>query len=66
MNEKIKRILKRKAEIRAKLDAQIQGTIELTEEEIQALQGELTNLNAEEEAVLMRIKNKKKETKQKP
>lgn len=52
MNEKLKRILKRKAEIRAKLDAQIQGTIELTEEEIQALQGELTDLNAEEEAVL--------------
>ena len=52
MKEKLKRILKRKAEIRAKLDAQIQGTIELTEEEIKALQGELTDLNAEEEAVL--------------
>lgn len=52
MKEKLKRILKRKAEIRAKLDAQIQGTIELTEEEIQALQGELTDLNAEEETVL--------------
>ena len=47
MKEKLKRILKRKAEIRAKLDAQIQGTIELTEEEIKALQGELTDLNAE-------------------
>lgn len=52
MKEKLKRILKRKAEIRAKLDAQIQGTVELTEEEIKALQGELEDLNAEEEAVL--------------
>lgn len=52
MPEKLRKILKRKKEIRAKLDAQIQGTIELTEEEIQALQGELENLNEEEEAVL--------------
>lgn len=52
MNEKLRKILKRKKEIRAKLDAQIQGTIELTEEEIQALQGELENLNEEEEATL--------------
>lgn len=52
MNEKLRKILKRKKEIRAKLDAQIQGTIELTEEEIQALQGELEDLNEEEEATL--------------
>lgn len=52
MPEKLKKILKRKKEIRAKLDAQIEGTIELTEEEIQALQGELENLNQEEEATL--------------
>lgn len=49
---KIKKNFKRKKEIRAKLDAQIQGTIELTDEEIQALQGELENLNEEEEATL--------------
>lgn len=52
MNEKLRKILKRKKEIRAKLDAQIQGTIELTEEEIKALQGELENLNEEEEAAV--------------
>ena len=52
MKEKLRKILKRKKEIRAKLDAQIQGTIELTDEEIQALQGELENLNEEEEATL--------------
>lgn len=52
MKEKLRKILQRKKEIRAKLDAQIQGTIELTEEEIQALNGELENLNQEEEAVL--------------
>ena len=52
MNEKLKKILKRKKEIRAKLNAQIEGTIELTEEEIKALQGELENLNEEEEAAV--------------
>ena len=52
MNEKLRKILKRKKEIRAKLDAQIQGTIELSDEELQALQGELENLNEEEEAVI--------------
>ena len=52
MNEKLRKILKRKKEIRAKLNAQIEGTIELTEEEIQALQGELENLNEEEEAAV--------------
>lgn len=57
MNEKLRKILKRKKEIRAKLDAQIQGTIELTEEEIQALQGELEDLNEEEEATLEENEN---------
>lgn len=52
MNEKLRKILKRKKEIRAKLDAQIQGTVELTEEEIKALQGELEDLNEEEEAAI--------------
>lgn len=52
MPEKLRKILQRKKEIRAKLDAQIQGTIELTEEEIKALQGELENLNEEEEAAI--------------
>lgn len=52
MNEKLRKILKRKAEIRAKLSANIEGTIELTEEEIKALNGELENLNKEEEAAL--------------
>lgn len=52
MNEKLRKILKRKKEIRAKLDAQIQGTIELTEEEMKALQGELEDLNEEEEAAI--------------
>lgn len=52
MNEKLRKILKRKKEIRAKLNAQIEGTIELTDEEIKALQGELENLNEEEEAAV--------------
>lgn len=52
MNEKLKRILKRKAEIRAKLQANVEGTIELTEEDIKALQGELEDLNKEEEAAV--------------
>ena len=39
MNEKLRKILKRKKEIRAKLNANIEGTIELTEEELKALQG---------------------------
>lgn len=52
MNEKLRKILKRKKEIRAKLDAQIQGTIELSDEELAALQGELEDLNKEEEAAL--------------
>ena len=33
MNEKLKRILKRKKEIRAKLSANVEGTIELSDEE---------------------------------
>ena len=33
MNEKLRKILKRKKEIRAKLNAQIEGTIELTDED---------------------------------
>ena len=52
MNEKLRKILKRKKEIRAKLNAQIEGTVELTDEEIKALQGELENLNEEEEAAV--------------
>lgn len=52
MNEKLKRILKRKAEIRATLSANVEGTIELTDEEIEKLQGELENLNKEEEAAV--------------
>ena len=52
MNERLKKILQRKKEIRAKLDAQIEGTIELSEEELKALQGELENLNEEEEAAI--------------
>jgi len=52
MNEKLKRILKRKQEIRAKLSANVEGTIELSDEEISALQGELENLNKEEEAAI--------------
>lgn len=52
MNEKLKRILKRKKEIRAKLSANVEGTIELSDEEISALQGELENLNQEEEAAI--------------
>lgn len=52
MKEKLKRILKRKQEIRAKLSANVEGTIELSDEEISALQGELENLNQEEETVL--------------
>ncbi len=52
MNEKLRKILQRKKEIRAKLNAQIEGTIELTDEEIKALQGELENLNEEEEAAV--------------
>ena len=42
----------KKAEIRASLKANVEGTIELTEEEIQALQGELETLNQEEEAAV--------------
>lgn len=52
MNERLKRILKRKAEIRAKLQANVEGTIELTEEDIKALNGELENLNKEEETAV--------------
>ena len=52
MNEKLKRILKRKQEIRAKLSANVEGTIELSDEEMSALQGELENLNQEEEAAI--------------
>lgn len=52
MNEKLRKILKRKKEIRAKLNAQIEGTIELTDDEIKALQGELEDLNEEEEAAV--------------
>lgn len=52
MNEKLRKILQRKKEIRAKLNAQIEGTVELTDEEIKALQGELENLNEEEEAAV--------------
>lgn len=52
MKEKLKKILQRKKEIRAKLSANVEGTVELTEEEIAALQGELENLNQEEEATL--------------
>ncbi len=52
MNERLKRILKRKAEIRAKLQASVEGTIELTEEDIKALNGELEDLNKEEEAAV--------------
>lgn len=52
MNKKLKRILKRKQEIRAKLSANVEGTIELSDEEISALQGELENLNQEEETVI--------------
>lgn len=52
MNEKLRKILKRKAEIRAKLQANVEGTIELTEEDIKALNGELDDLNKEEEAAV--------------
>ena len=52
MNEKLRKILQRKKEIRAKLNAQIEGTVELTDEEIKALQGELEDLNEEEEAAV--------------
>lgn len=52
MNEKLKRILKRKKEIRAKLQASVEGTIELTEEDIKLLNGELEDLNKEEEAAV--------------
>lgn len=52
MSEKLKRILKRKAEIRAKLSANVEGTLELTEEDIKALNGELEDLNKEEETAV--------------
>ena len=63
MNEKLRKILKRKAEIRAKLSANIEGTIELTEEEIKALNGELEDLNKEEEAALEEDEQEKERNK---
>lgn len=63
MNEKLRKILKRKAEIRAKLSANIEGTVELTEEEIKALNGELENLNKEEEAALEEDEQEKERNK---
>lgn len=63
MNEKLKRILKRKAEIRAKLTANVEGTVELTEEEISALNGELEQLNQEEEAVVEEAEQEEKRSK---
>lgn len=63
MNEKLKRILKRKKEIRAKLSANVEGTIELTDEEISALQGELQDLNQEEEDVVEESETEEKRTK---
>ena len=63
MNERLKRILKRKAEIRASLKANVEGTIELTEEEIQALQGELETLNQEEEAAVEEAEEEEKRAK---
>ncbi|MCI8396838.1 MAG: phage major capsid protein [Clostridia bacterium] len=63
MNEKLKRILKRKAEIRAKLSANVEGTIELTDEEIEKLQGELENLNKEEEAAVEETEDEEKRRK---
>ncbi len=63
MNEKLKRILKRKKEIRAKLSANVEGTIELTEDEIKALQGELENLNKEEEATVEEVEEEEKRAK---
>lgn len=52
MNEKLRKILQRKKEIRAKLSANVEGTVELTDEEIAKLNGELDQLNQEEEAAL--------------
>ena len=63
MNEKLRKILKRKAEIRAKLSANIEGTIALTEEEIKALNGELEDLNKEEEAALEEDEQEKERNK---
>lgn len=63
MNERLKRILKRKQEIRAKLSANVEGTIELTDEEISALQGELENLNQEEEAAVEEAETEEKRSK---
>ncbi len=63
MKEKLKRILKRKKEIRAKLSANVEGTIELTEDEMKALQGELENLNKEEEATVEEIEEEEKRAK---
>lgn len=63
MNERLKRILKRKAEIRAKLQANVEGTIELTEEDIQALNGELEDLNKEEEAAVEEAEQEEKRSK---
>ena len=63
MNEKLRKILKRKKEIRAKLNANIEGTIELTEEELKALQGELEDLNKEEEAAVEESEEEEKRNK---
>lgn len=63
MNEKLKRILKRKQEIRAKLTANVEGTIELSDEEISALQGELENLNKEEDAAIEEAETEEKRNK---
>lgn len=63
MNEKLKRILKRKQEIRAKLNANVEGTIELSDEEISALQGELENLNKEEDAAIEEAETEEKRNK---
>ena len=63
MNEKLRKILQRKKEIRAKLSANVEGTIELTEDEIKALQGELENLNNEEEAALQEDEEDKQRSK---
>ena len=63
MNEKLRKILKRKAEIRAKLQANIEGTIELTEEDIKALNGELEDLNREEETAVEEAEQEEKRAK---
>ena len=63
MNEKLRKILQRKKEIRAKLSANVEGTIELTEDEIKALQGELEDLNNEEEAALQEDEEDKQRSK---